>query len=365
MRRFLLSFITIIIIPLTIVISILWISYFTLLSPHHLKKVVNSTHGYSEVIAILPNYLKQNEGTTTIFNKEEKSRIIEAAVSENYLKTNIEKIIDNFYAWINNKKDSFSYSVDLSSLKDEAKSEITAIYKEKYAALPECTEDELLLAKIQDENQFPTCRIPSESQFDSIYKNFDTSLVTTDALNSLPDKIEIPLAKNWENLPNLFHLFRLFLNILTLVVAILFGLCLYLLHTYPKKLVRYIGIFSLIIGAGLLSFKLLAFEIINNGLLDSLNHSLQDSQDLKTLLVPIYHQLVNDLKNNFHQVALLLIGVGILCLIAKFFIREKQPAKFEEIKPNAKNSSDVLPQKKNQTALNDTVRPTYKSRQIR
>lgn len=330
MRRFLLSLMTLVILPLSLTVIILWTTILSIDSPKTLKAVITKNDTYSKIITILPNYLTQDDNSPVIFDKSQKSRIVQAAISQKFLQNNIEKITNDFISWINGKKVTFSRIIDLSKIKDNARDEITTIYKEKYAALPECTPAELLLNKMQDEHQFPTCRIPSESKYESVYKSFDPTIVTTDSINSFPDKIELPLPKTWTGLPSIFAQFRVLLIIATLIDILLLSLSLYILWPFPKKLLRYLGTIFIILGAFIFAYKYFVLELLGNTLNDSASASLKN-HDLSSILLPLIQNLITDLKNNFYLLTLGLLGLGILFLLINLFVKVKPPTDHEVI----------------------------------
>lgn len=323
MRRFLLTMMTFIIIPVTLVLTIAWITLISLNNPKLLKTTIKKENTYSKIVTILPTYIKQEDTSPIIFTADQKTRIIKAGLSEEYLTTNIESIIDDFYNWITHKKTTFDHSINLSKAKENARDEIVSIYKEKYAALGECTSSELLLLKMQSEHQFPSCRIPTENHFDSVYKNFDPTIVITDSLNAFPDKIEIPIPTAFQNLPEIINQFLFLLKIITIINVILFALCLYILFPFKKKLIRYIGLILTLTGAMLLAYKLLILELINSELTERISNGFKNSDQLKSLLLPLYNDIFSTLKNNFHTTSVTLIITGALILIIALFFKYK------------------------------------------
>ncbi len=348
MRRALLAFMTLIIFPVSLILIIIWTTLLSVNNPTTLKNIINKDNSYSKIINILPAYLTQSDNSPIIFDNEQKTRIIKAGIPESYLKTNIDQIVNDFFSWINNKKSTFAHTIDLTKAKDNAKDEIITIYKEKYASLAECTSGELLLNKMQNTHQFPTCRIPSESAYESIYKSFDATIATTDSINSFPDKIEIPIPSNLQNIPKLFSQFRLLLMIATIIDLFLFTLCLYILRMYPKKLLRYISTISLSLGIIIFGFKYFLLETGINYFNENISDSLNKNAELKSIILPIYQSVAANIKNDFYLISLALIGLGIFFCLINLFIKNKKSITHEtiDIKPASPQNSSK-PQPKN------------------
>ncbi|MDO8513665.1 MAG: hypothetical protein Q7S37_04145 [bacterium] len=323
MRRFLLALLTIAIVPVTIVLSITWVTLLTINNPDLIKSTAKKENAYQKITNILPQYISQREDDPIIFSDENKLQIIKSTFPENFMKNNIENISDDFFAWLNGKQKNFKIYMDFATAKDNAKQEITSIYKEKYASLPECTESELVELRLQSQKNFPTCRIPPENSTESRYQTFNSQLVSTDALNSLPDKLEFPLPDNFRRIQKVFNQFKLLLTIVTLADLLFISLAIYLLRPFKKKLFRFLGSILMIAGLALIAFNYFILDILNSELVEKLRYSLSKSTQIKDLVLSIYNQIILDLKTNFHFATLVLIILSIIFLLIGIILKNK------------------------------------------
>lgn len=319
MKKILISLLTLVIFPLSIILIISWATIATIQSPSQINSYIKSQTVYDKLMKILPNYMEQTDPNVVLTNQE-KSRIIKYALSPQDVSGHLGNISQDFFSWLNHGE-SFKVDIDLQPVKDKAGSEITSIYKEKYAALPECTTNELLLIQMQGQDEFPTCRIPSEGQYDSLYKNFDPTLVTTDSLNSFPNKIKLDFPESMHNVPTTLKQVKLFLAIATIIDLLLLLLVGYLIR-HKKQLLRYLGFVFFFMSLILIAVKYFVFDLINNELTESITFSLAKNEQLKTLVLPLYNTLFSNLKNNLYFISIAILICAIITLIIALFLKK-------------------------------------------
>lgn len=343
MRRFLLFILTLIIIPTTLFLIITWTTFITINNPSFIKQTLASHGTYFKISSILSSYLNQQENDPFLFSREQKDRVAKAAITEKLAKEKIEPIIDNYYNWLN-KSQPLKIEIDLKSIKESAKQEITSIYKEKYASLAECTQSELLLAKIQSNNQdaFPTCRIPSDNQFDSLYDNFDASVTNTTALDNIPDKIIIPSPQGANTIPDVFQKIRSLLIIISITDLILLFLAFYLLSPHKKALFRYFSTLTIIFGLAILTIQYFAMSFIQNEINGSISYALTKNTQIRDMILPIITFILTQLKNNLYLIGFILIISGIIFLIITLILKNKPKPNIQIIKEDQIKSETKL-----------------------
>ncbi len=318
MKRFLIWTISIIIIPATVLLIIAYTINAKITDPTLLKRLISQENTYSKIVNEIPKYLGKDLDSVVTLSDSEKARVVQSAINQSFFENSTSQSIDEYLLWIKGKNIK-SISIDLSKPKEQAIQELTSIYKEKYALLPECSSGELLLNKIQSESIFPTCRISSDRQFESIYKTFDPATIPNTELQNISDKIEIPLAEN--QIPSLYQNIKFFLLIIALVDLALIIIAL-ALAVKPKNILRFLSAICLPIGLILFTLNYFFAEVLQNEVTAELKAKIADTGFLE-IITGLVLKLISKIQSDIQLISLAFLIAFIVLFLASLFFKDR------------------------------------------
>jgi hypothetical protein len=292
------------------------------LTKSNLKSTILQQNAYQKIIPVLPKYIEQSEKSPVIFNDEEKTRIIQSSITPQNVENEIEKTLDNFYSWLSAKNQSTDLTVSIQPYKEKAKAEITAIYKERYSKLPECSNSDLFLMRLDNSDTFPECRIPSESKYQSKTSTFDEKIISDQDLSSVPNQMNLTIPDKFSSIPQIYKQICLFLMLAT-ILALTFTALIIILPKGAKGKLNTISFLSFFVGIPLILINYFAIGLLQNTAVDSLHFSDSTPQEIKTMVIDLINKIFFDFKNTLFYIGAGFIILGIILLISKLFIKEK------------------------------------------
>lgn len=348
MRKLFAVLITLLIIPVSFSLIFTWLAFSLVGKPDTIKQTLTNQNIYDKTLTILPNYLVLKPDSPVKLNDAEKNRIIKAAFNPEDLQTITESTLDKTYNWMSGRSSTLTIHVDFSTYKPKAEKEIEAVLKEQYAKLPECSTLEIMVIHGQKitNSQFPTCRLPAAEQYQSIYANFEPSLYNQGSLDNIKDHIYIentgsrnvqiteneihyPLPTNAQKAPSYFQSLTFSLEALAVFDLILFIILALLLRSWPKTMVRWLSVVSLLISLPLTILAYFGQEPLKKEISGYLNHSLSEAPPaLSNMVNSVVNSLINQLHQDLYTLSLIILGIGILSIIISFFL----PSQHSKIK---------------------------------
>lgn len=335
MRVFISFLITLIVIPLTVIITLLWITYSLFLNPVFIKSAVRTHNTYQKLLdATLASIaFPSPEDKKFTLNGSDKERILKAAVTPEELQQTADAIVDDFFVWLHGSGQTFSKTIDFTPHKNEAIQELNAIFKEKYAVLPECRPADLILMQYQSTGTFPTCRRPSKQPYESRYENFDPTPFSQELLGNVGKGIQLKIPANAVKAPTIFKYSSMSLKILTAFIAFLILSIVLLLRKTPKRLLRWLGIVEIIISLPILIPAYFGTDALNQELASRLNPSNSNiPAQFRDIISQIVSSIVTQFGEKMNLVGLAFLTLGILLIIISFFVTreiKKKPASAE------------------------------------
>ncbi len=244
-------------------------------------------------------------------------KIVNNAITPQFLQTNVDSALDNTYAWLNGKTATLQIKVDTTSTRERLIKDLTAYATHRAESLPACT---LQQARALDPNQdilsIP-CLPPGVSPSNAAAEFSQTITDATNQLDQQPDQT-VNTSAGSEDARSAFQAFTHYFWIVPLLLIVL-ATAYVLFHHDRRSGIRRLGRMVLINGVtlGLLA---IIFGLLFSHAVDLVHDSTVSNKALQTSLTKAVTILVDDFKRTLLLWALgyVLVGVATILLLRRY-----------------------------------------------
>jgi len=312
-----------------------------------LKNEFQKNNLYSQTAEFIPIYLKdiaqKEENSEKRQESEEFAEITASAIKADWLKTETEKNLDNFFSWLYGRTKTINFEVSLVPLKGEFEKKFFSTIKESYNNLPECQSQNQFKINAGDLSQISfTCR-PAGKSFEDIKKEMakDQDFWATDEFPDVfkkeidPHKTAFPGMAGYFSSPGaIYKFFNWTFYILLFLSVLILALITLMSKQSGRSLFRWLGVTlivpSFLLFAGSLVWRLILGSNFNSW--DCLKNQpgFQDSQFIFEFWASTIKTFGIDIANLKLLESGIIFSLALVLIIVSFFfkkvaITENQP----------------------------------------
>jgi len=329
--------------PIFILTVLSWNFKLTFLNSVYWQKQLEKSDFYEKALDIVPKYLlqslMQNETIDLPFSDEQFDQAVEKNLSSEWLKSNIEKTIEQILGYLNGTYSTIEAEIDLRPVKNTINELNRSFLENQFTNLPECK-------SIKEFNpKQPNCRPPGmdlDELLTKMSKKDQRQTGKENIFENIPDSYnlgEILLKTNHKQNPILllhqsFSRFKIGLYIMTTIVIILLLSIILLIFRPFVSVLKWLAVTFLIPGiliilTGLLTLNLMLFT---GGLLITI------PVDLKPIIESVISVFAKNIGFRLLFIGLATVFISIILYISAVIFKSKQ----ETLQVKEENKKTIL-----------------------
>lgn len=293
-------------------------------------------------------------GEEEIVSAQEIAKIASSVITEEFLQTTIETLIDELDLFLKGKNDEPELIIDLTSFRLDLIDSLIELFEEKFDELPVCTPSQANAQKNSDQS-FPECR-PQDVSFDE-FSNLATgdedlrSNIQADLAKSVPEKIDLLYPEKWQtdetssadeiaaltkggeklrsDLLSIRDMYQTVTLGILIAVAVVLFLFLVLLAMYFRNLrtgFRWVGIPTFISGFIVLTLGIIG-KLVSAKMVGSIqNFAVEANESTEIAAGKMISLLTGLVSSVFDKIILFsgtVFGAGVILFILSFLLKKK------------------------------------------
>lgn len=338
-RKFFSSLLVVILVPIFLIFLIALSAKFSILTPQFYQTAFQKADIYTKIVKDAAPALfnsiggKNGEGNGRFglgpLGAEDISKVLEETVKPEWLQTQVEMGLTNFFDFATGKNKDLVIVIPLSEIKSKAVENLSQTFRNKIDSLPTCTAEELKKLQSQDkEGGFSFNCKPSGANSQNLEEMVMSSITGKEGLLSqLPNEYnvdEIILKKPGasEAISRFFTIFGMIFKALIIALGVLIFLLILINHKYILGAFKWLTIPIMISAAIVLTLSLFV-HLLSAGLIGGYLTILPG--ELKSIATFTAIDLIGQLFFKFELYSGIAFGSALILLIIAIILSKKYP----------------------------------------